>query len=160
MTTTETPAVPATPKLSFWGKIVKFFDAAADEVESLFGKAATVEQKIQSAVTYMAPFVNSLIVLIAKNAAPEAAKVLTTVQSDLATISTVCQNMSLAAGGTGAQIILTAAASIKASLPGILTAVGVKDAANFSEIESVATLVLGEIEAVIENVTGLAVPAI
>lgn len=139
--------------MSFLGGFKSFFEKVGAELEKLFGGTASIEQRIQSVITYVAPLVNTIVTLADPAVAPIVAKIIATVQADLAAVSTVVQEGTAAAGSTGAQTATTALNSIKANLGTLLTDSGVKNAANFAKISAAANLIIGEIEAVLSELT-------
>ena len=126
-----------------------FFEKAGAELEKLFGGKASFEQKVQSVIAYVAPLVNTIVALADPAISPIVNGVISTVQSDLATISTVVTQGTAPAGSPAAQTATTALNSIKSNLSGLLTDVGVKNSASFTKIEAIANTIIGEIEAIL-----------
>lgn len=126
--------------------IGSFFSKVEAELKKLFG-STTVEQKIQSVISYVAPIVNTIISLADPAIAPFVAGVISTVQSDLATVSVVVQGAAVSAGSTAAQTVTSALNSVKANLAGLLASAEIKNSAKVSQITAATNLVIGEVDA-------------
>ena len=73
--------------MSFLGSFKTFFDKVGSVLKKLFG-SASFEQTVQSVITYAAPLLETIVGLAAGSpAATAVAAVVSTVQSDLATVS-------------------------------------------------------------------------
>jgi len=129
------------------------FEKAGAEIEKLFGGSASVEQKVQATITFVAPLVNTVVVLADPAIAPTVAKVISTVQADLALVSTVVQGATPAPGSSAATTATTALNSVKTNLSELLTDSGVKNSANFSKISAAVNLIIAEVEAVLSGLS-------
>jgi hypothetical protein len=126
-----------------------FFEKVGAEIEKLFGGPTSLAQQVQAVITYVAPLVNTIVVLADPAIAPLVAGVIAIVQADLATVSVVVQGATPTPGSTVAQTLTTALGSIKNNLSGLLTDAGVKNSANFAKISSIASLVMAEADAIL-----------
>jgi hypothetical protein len=129
------------------------FEKVGAEIEKLFGGSASVEQKVQATITFVAPLVNTVVVLADPAIAPTVAKVISTVQADLALVSTVVQGATPAPGSSAATTATTALNSVKTNLSELLTDSGVKNSANFSKISAAVNLIIAEVEAVLSGLS-------
>lgn len=145
--------------MSFFAGFKSFFDKVGNEIEKLFGGKASLEQKIQATITYVAPVLNTIVGLADPAVEPLVSKVISTVQSDLATVSTVVQGATVAPGSTDEQRLVAALNSIRTNLSGMLTAAEVKNTSKFNEIEAATNLVIGEVEAAAGSLSTSTAPA-
>ena len=129
------------------------FEKIGAEIEKLFGGTASVEQKVQAAITFVAPLVNTVVVLADPAIAPTVAKVISTVQADLALVSTVVQEATPVPGSSAATTATTSLNSVKTNLSELLTDSGVKNSANFTKISAAVNLIVGEVEAVLAGLS-------
>jgi hypothetical protein len=137
--------------MSFFGKFASFFEAVGKELEKLFG-GGSFAQKVQAVITYVAPVVETIVQLAGGTAAATlVTNIINMIKSDLATVSTVVQGATVAAGTPAASAISTALASIETNLSSLLTAAEVKNSTNFKNIETAVNLVLGEVQALLAN---------
>lgn len=137
--------------MSIGSSLKSFFSKVGQEIEKLFGGKASVEQKVQAVITYIAPLVNTIVTLADPAIAPLVSGVISTVQADLATVSTIVQAGTAVPGSTGSQSIITALTSVKNNFATLLADAGVKNSANFSKISAAANLIIGETEAVVSE---------
>jgi hypothetical protein len=137
-----------------------FFSKVWDEMEKLFTNGATYEKAIQSVITYAAPIVETIVGLAAGGpAAALVTRVISTVQSDMATVSVVVQQGTVAPGSTAATTCEAALNSIKTNLTSLLTAAEVKNSAKAADITNAVNLIVGEVDAALSGLPTAAAPA-
>jgi len=138
--------------MSFLGSFKTFFEKVGAELKKLFG-STNWEKTAASVVTYVAPLVETIVQLSAGSAAEAlVAGVVSTVQSDLATLSAVVSGATSESSATDLQTAANVLNSIKANLSSLLQAAEVKNAAKSSQIQAAATLVINEVEAILANI--------
>lgn len=127
-------------------KLKNFFLHTWDWLKSEAPQAATWENAASTALKLAAPLLETLVTLTA--GAPIAAKVAAIVaqaQADMAGAATV---ISQAGSTTGGVSITSFLSSVQTNLGTLLTDADVKDATEFTKIESTVTTVLGEVQAI------------
>jgi len=137
-------------------KIKTFFEKCWDFLKTEAPKAATWEKAAATALNVTAPLLDELVGLTAGEAAETVvSNVIAQVKKDMADASAVLAG----SGGSGATLT-TALGSIQSNLSTLLTDADVKNATKFSEIESTANTIIGEIEAVASSMpSGYTPPA-
>lgn len=130
-----------------------FFSSVEAELKKLF-ISDSWEMKVQSTILYVAPILETIVSLVDPVAAPAVASVVRTIQSDLATVSTVVQNAQVQPGTTAMATVSSALSSISTNLQSLLTAAEVKNSAKAAQITAVVTLLSGEVQAMISNLPG------
>lgn len=134
------------------GGIKTFFSKVWAELKKLFKAEPKIEQVVQSIVTYAAPLVETIVGLAAGGPAEAlVTRIIDTVKSDLATVSVVVQDGTVAAGSTAEASIIAALTSIDNNLGELLAAAEVKNSTNVTKITAAVNLVLGEVEAVLDE---------
>lgn len=139
--------------------IKTFFSSVEAELKKLF-ISTSWEQKVQSTILYVAPILETIVSLVDPIAAPAVASVVRTIQSDLATVSTVVQNAQVQPGTTAMATVSSALSSISTNLQSLLTAAEVKNSAKAAQITATVTLLSGEVQAMISNLPGAASTAV
>lgn len=118
-------------------------------IESFFkkilGNEAKVEQTIAGVLAVATPLLSTVIALVA--GAPVAAAVTTVINQAMADLAAVNAVVTGAGGGSATSTSLLNA--VKSNLQELLTDAGVKNAAKFSEIETVVNTVITEVEAIL-----------
>jgi hypothetical protein len=157
MGSTKTPAGwPAKTAAAAQGEtkmsLGSFFGKVWAEFKKLFGKEPQVAQVVRSVITYVAPVLETVVTLAAGSAAGTiVTNVINNVQADLATVSTVIQQGTVAPGSTAEASIIAALNSVKSNLGTLLTDADVKNSAKAAEITSATNLIIGEVEAALTN---------
>jgi hypothetical protein len=128
------------------------FKKIEKEAVTLF-RSTTWEQKVSSAVSIAAPFVEELAQLAAGTPAEQlVAGAVSVVQSDLLTVKTVVSGATSPTGTSGIAAISTALASIQTNLAPILASADVKNSKNAAAITNAATLLLTSAQAILASV--------
>lgn len=137
--------------------IGSFFHRVGAAFKKLFG-SSTWEKQAASAISYVAPLLETIVGLSAGSAAQaEVTSVVTTVQTDLATVAAVID------GGTvsdahGAQVVINALTSVKSNLSGLLEVAAIKNSDKQAAITSAVNLIVGEVDAMLGSVPARATP--
>lgn len=140
-TTASTPPV----KTSFFHKV----EAA---LKKIFG-STTWEKSVSSTLTYVGPLLELLVGLAAGGpAAALVTGIVNTTQADLGTVAAVVNGATATPAASELAAATSALNSIKANLPQLLTASEVKNSTKATEITATATTIIGEIEAIMENI--------
>lgn len=126
-----------------------FFHRVEAEFVKLFRAAPSYEQKVQSVIALVGPIVVGIIGMADPAIAPEVTSVMRTVQSDLATVSTLTQAGQVAPGSTAVVTVETAMNAIKDNVNGILSIAEVKNSVKVNEITSAVNMITGEMDAML-----------
>jgi hypothetical protein len=137
--------------MSIFSGFKSFFEKVGAEIETLFGKTATVSQKILAVVKYVAPLAEGIIALADPAILPVVTAAVTIAEADLATVSAIASGASVAPGTPAAASVLAAMNSLESNLTGLLTDAGVKNASSFTKIEAAVNAILGEVKAVLSS---------
>lgn len=125
-----------------------FFHKVGAIAKKLFG-STTWEKTAQSVITYTAPLLETVVQLAAGDAAEQTvAKVVNTVQADLATLAAVVDGAHQG-DAHGAAVAISALGSIKVNMVGLLQATDVKNSTKATEITAVVNLIVGEVDAML-----------
>src|SRR5277367_4466590 len=126
--------------------VVTFFEKVGGWLKKLFTNT-TVEHKILAVISYVAPLVEGIIAFADPAASPIVNRIITLVQSDLATVTAVVDGAKVTAGTPAAATVIQALTSVQANLGTLLTDADVKNSAKFQQIEASANVIIGEVEA-------------
>ena len=130
----------------------KFWDKVESAFKKLFGSTKW-EQTTSSVITYVAPLLETLVALTAGGpAAALVTGIVNTVQADLTTVAAVVNGATATPPANELAAVNQALTSIKNNLPTLLTAAEVKNSTNASKITAVVNTVIGEVEAIAENI--------
>jgi hypothetical protein len=130
----------------------KFWDKVEAAFKKLFGSTKW-EQTASSVVTYVAPLLETLVALTAGGpAAAIVTGIVNTVQADLATVAAVVNGATATPPVNELAAVMQALASIQTNLPALLTAAEVKNSTNASKITAVVNTIIGEVEAIADNI--------
>jgi hypothetical protein len=133
---TEVPAKAVESDMSFFSKL-------KSEIVSMWKKAPAAEVALASGVNFIVPFVEELDTLATPELAPIVNPILDKVKTGLSALSVTIK-------GVGSTVnVSTIASSITANLSGLEAAVQIKDPATATKINSIATLIAGEISAIV-----------
>src|ERR1700677_1085948 len=123
--------------------IKTFFEKVGAELKKLF-TSTTVEQQIQSTITYAAPLVEGILALVDPAVVPLISGIISTVKSDLATVSTVVQGSTLATGSSALATVKAAISSVNTNLASILDLAEVKNSTKAADVTATITTLTGE----------------
>jgi hypothetical protein len=129
-----------------------FVERMEQDFVKWFKAAPAWEQKAQSMVAYVGPFVVAIVGIADPAAAPAVGNVMKMVQGDLATISAVTHSATTSSGSSAAMTVRTAMDSIKNNLAGLLAMAEIKNSAKAGQITSVVTLITAEMDAVVPSI--------
>lgn len=122
---------------------MSFFTKLKNAIESMWKKAPAAEVALSSGVNFIVPFVEELDTLATPELAPVINPILDKVKTGLSALAVTIK-------GVGPVVnIQTISASITYNLTALESAVQVKDAATATKISSIATLINGEISAIV-----------
>jgi len=127
--------------------IKTFFEKIFDFLKAEAPKAATWEKAAATALNVASPLLDELVGLTAGEAAETVvSNIVAQVKKDMAGASAV-----LAGSGGTTATLNSFLSSIQTNMGTLLTDADVKNATKFTEIESTANTVIGEIEAVVSS---------
>jgi hypothetical protein len=125
-------------------------------VETVFKKlfgSTSWEQTALAVITYVAPLLETIVALTAGGpAAALVTAIITTVKADLATLAAVVNGATATPPANELAAAQQALSSIQANLPQILQLAEVKNSANKDKITAIVNTVIGEVEAIAENI--------
>lgn len=130
----------------------KFWHRTEQVFKELFG-STTWEKTASSVLTYVGPLLGTLVALTA--GAPAGGLVTAAVakaQSALATVAAVVSGATSTPPANELAAATNALNSVKTNLAALLTAADVKNSAHATEITATVTTVIGEVEAMLENI--------
>jgi hypothetical protein len=131
--------------------VKKFWSRVEAAFKKLFG-STTWEKTASATISFVAPLLETIVGLAAGGpAATIVANIVATVQSDLATVSAVVTGATQTPPANEIQACLNALGSIKANFAALLAAAEVKNSAEATKITAVANTIIGEIDAILEN---------
>jgi hypothetical protein len=130
----------------------KFWYKVEDAFKKLFG-STTWEKTASSVLTYLAPLLETLVALTAGGpAAALATGIVDTLQSDLATVAAVVNGANATPPANELAAVIQALESIETKLAALLTAAEIKNSTNAAKITAVVNTIVGEVEAILENI--------
>lgn len=125
-----------------------FFHRVGSAFKKLFG-SSTWEKQAASAISYVAPLLETIVGLTAGGSAQaEVTSVVTTVQTDLATVAAVIDG-GQSSDAHGTQVVINALTSVKTNLSGLLSVAAIKNSDKQAAITSAVNLVVGEVDAML-----------
>lgn len=122
---------------------MSFFTKLKDAIVSMWKKAPAAEVALSSAVNFIVPFVEELDDLATPELAPVINPILDNIKTGLSALSVTIKGVGPVAN------VQTVGASITANLTALEQAVQIKDPATATKISSIATLINGEISAIV-----------
>jgi hypothetical protein len=130
--------------MTFFNKIVSFF-------EGIFGNS-NWEKTASTTPLVVTPLVESIVTLTAgETDAAQVSKVVTEIQTDLTKVAALIT--SLQAGTATASSVTTEISAVldavQANLDSLLTAGHIKDPATLAKVESITTMIIGEVKAIL-----------
>jgi hypothetical protein len=132
---------PVTPAVKQPGWFKRVF-------EDIFGSKATWEKTAATAITFGGPIVEEVVELTGgPAAATETQRILTSIQSDLATASKV---LSTTSGDTAKQACQQLITNVQTNLTALLQSADVKNSAKQAEITQAVNLIGGELQAIMD----------
>jgi hypothetical protein len=134
-----------------------FFEHVWDWLKAEAPHASSWESAALTALKVSAPLLNTLITLTA--GAPIAAKVAGVVSQAQADIAGAAATISTAGAATGGLTISSFLGSVQANLGTLLTDADVKNATEFTKIESTINTVVGEVQAITSLMPAATAPA-
>ena len=144
-TTAVSPAPAVIAKITFWHRV-------ENALKKIFGSTSW-EQTATSVLTYVGPLVQTLVTLAAGG--PAGALVgaaVATAKSDLGIAAAVVSGATSTPAANDVALFVNAMNSVKANLTGILSAAEVKNSGKQSEITNAVNLIVGELDACLQNV--------
>jgi hypothetical protein len=129
----------------------KFWDKVETAFKKLFG-STTWEKTASSVLTYVGPLLETLVALTDPAIAPLVTSIVNTVRSDLATVYAVVSGATATPPTNELQAVTNALGSIQTNLAALLSAAGVKNSANAAKITAVVDTIIGEVQAIAENI--------
>ena len=127
-------------------EVVTFFSKLKAEIKAMWKKAPAEEVALASGVSFIVPFVEQLDELATPELAPIINPILDKIKTGLSAFSVTIKGVGPVAN------IQTIASSITTNLTGLEQAVQIKDPATATKINGIATLISGEIAAVLSAI--------
>lgn len=129
--------------------VSSFFHRVGAAFKKLFGNS-TWEKTAQSTITFVAPLLETIVQLAAGSGAEQAvAKVVGTVQSDLATLLAVIDEANASTDPHTAAVVATALGSVKDNLSCLLNIAEIKNSGKITQVTAAVNLIVGEVDAML-----------
>jgi hypothetical protein len=136
--------------------VKKFWHRIEAAFKKLFG-SSNWEKTASAVITYAAPIIETIVSLAAGGPAEVlVARVVSTIQGDLATMSAVVDGATGTPPANELQVFVNAANSIKSNLTSILASAEVKNSAKQAAITAAVDTIVGELDACVANMPAIA----
>jgi hypothetical protein len=147
------------PNLEGEPPVKKFWQRVESVFKKLFGSSKW-EKTALSVISYIAPILETIIALaVGGPAAAIVTNAIEMAKTDLATMAAVVDGATGTPPPNELQLFVQAENSIRANLGGLLQLAEIKNSGKQAEITNAVNLIVGELDAAVQNLPGAAAPA-